>query len=277
MEHGMQVTRRHRVVGAAVGIAALAGGGVAIAANQLNSPQAESQAVVDDAAGRLHVSPSQLSDALVQALSDRVDAAVAAHELTQAQGDALKAQIKAGNVPLAGIPFGFGRFHHGFGPGFGHGPGFDHGPGPGFGPGADLRKAAASYLGLSEAALEQKLESGQSLAQVAAAQNKTTTGLEQSLTAAITADLDAAVKDQRLTAAQEKQILAGLPARLDHEINETHEHGAGPGDGDHHGWGGGPGWGGPSWQAPPTQPAQPPSPSNSNSSSTGSSTSTATA
>ena len=267
----MQVTRRYRVVGAAVGIAALAGGGVAIAASQLNSPQAESQAVVNDAAGRLHVSPSQLSDALVQALSDRVDAAVAAHELTQAQGDALKAQIKAGNVPLTGIPFGFGRFHHGPGPGFGHGPGF----GPGFGPGADLRQVAAAYLGLSEAALEQKLESGQSLAQIATAQGKTTTELEQKLTDAITADLDAAVKDKRLTPAQEQQILAGLPARLDHELNETHDHGAGgPGDGDHHGWGGGPGWGGPSWQAPPTQPVQPQS--QSSSSSTGSSTSTAT-
>src|SRR5438876_6550977 len=120
--------KRKLAVGAVAGLAA-AGGGGAIAATQFDSPSAESQAIVNDAAQQLGVQPSALSDALKKALSDRVDAAVAAGRLTKEQGDALKTRIQSGDYPLFGFPHG----------GFGH-----------FGHFADL-DAAATYLGLTPA------------------------------------------------------------------------------------------------------------------------------
>jgi hypothetical protein len=64
------------------------------------SPKEESQAVIDDAAERLGVEPSELSDALKEALKSRVDAAVDAGRLTEAQGEALKERIDEGQTPL---------------------------------------------------------------------------------------------------------------------------------------------------------------------------------
>src|SRR5712691_4461493 len=122
----------------AAAAAAVVGGGAAIAASQPWSPTAESQAVINDAAKQLGVSPTDLSAALKKALKDRVDIAVQAGRLTKAQGDASKARIDAGEAPLV---FGPGGWGHG---GFGH-----------IGPHGDL-DAAASYLGLTEAELRTK-------------------------------------------------------------------------------------------------------------------------
>ena len=47
-------------------------------ATSLVDPEQESEAVIDDAASQLGVQPSELSDALEQALLKRVDAALAA-------------------------------------------------------------------------------------------------------------------------------------------------------------------------------------------------------
>jgi len=69
------------------------------------------------------------------------------------------------------------------------GPGFHH-RGP-FG-GLD---AAATYLGLTDAQLRTRLESGKSLADVAKAQNKSVDGLVQAIVDAAKKKLDAAVDD----------------------------------------------------------------------------------
>src|ERR1044072_9764030 len=103
--------KRNRMfmLGAAAALLAAAGGGVAIAAS--DSPSEENQAVINDAAKQLGISPSKLSDALKQALGDRVDAAVAAGRITKAEGDALKQRIESGDAPLfAGPHRGFGHF-----------------------------------------------------------------------------------------------------------------------------------------------------------------------
>src|SRR5437763_15807723 len=147
--------RNRKVILGAGAVRAAAGGGGAIAASGSNSPAEESQAVVDDAAKQLGISPSKLSDALKKALGDRIDAAVAAGRLTKAEGDALKQRINSAGFPLFG----------GFRAGFGH-----------FGFFGDL-SAAAEYLGLTEAQLRSQLESGKSLAQVATAQGKSGSGL----------------------------------------------------------------------------------------------------
>jgi hypothetical protein len=186
------------IAGAVAGLA-VAGGGAAVAATQFGSPKAENQAVLNDAAKQLGVQPSALSAALKKALENRVDAAVAAGRLTKAEGDELKQRIESGDVPFFGGP-GFGlRFHH-------------EGP---FG-GLDT---AATYLGLTEAQLRTKLESGKSLADVAKAQGKSVAGLVDALVASATKKLDAAVAAGRLTRSQADSFLSNLKAHITDFVN----------------------------------------------------------
>jgi hypothetical protein len=95
-------SNRMKVAGATAAVAALVGGGAAIAADRL-TPKQESDAVVADAAKQLGVDPAKLNAALKQALENRVDAAVAAGRITKAQGDEMKARIAAGDMPLIGV------------------------------------------------------------------------------------------------------------------------------------------------------------------------------
>jgi hypothetical protein len=192
----MKPTRTHKLVAASVAGLAVAGGGGAIAATQL-TPKQESDAVVSDAAQQLGMSPERLSSALRQALENRVDAAVADGRLTKAQGDALKARIAAGDVPLLGLrggPHGFGHEHYGL-------------------------DGAAAYLGLSEDALRTQLESGKTLAQVAQAQGKTVSGLIDALVAEEKQELADAVTAGRLTQAQADARLTELKARITDKVN----------------------------------------------------------
>ena len=66
-----------KIAGGTAALAAVIGGGAAVAANQL-SPTEESDAIVADAAKQLGVSADKLDAALKQALENRVDAAVEA-------------------------------------------------------------------------------------------------------------------------------------------------------------------------------------------------------
>ena len=188
------INRRMALAGA--GLALVAGGGGAYAATKGSSPdpQQERQAVLDGVAKRLGVTPAALSDAFKASLADRVDAAVAAGRLTKAQGDKLKAAIQAGQVPFFG------------GPGLEHRHGFGH-------VGVEL-SSVATYVGVTEAQLRTELESGKSLAQIATDHGKDVSGLVDVLVKAETAELDQAVKDGRLTQAQESQILGGLKERI---------------------------------------------------------------
>src|SRR5215204_4622130 len=104
--------RKHKVVVSAAAMLAAAGGGAALAASQADTRSEESEAIIDDAAEQLGISPSKLSDALKKAFGDRVDAAVAAGRLTQEEGNALKERIQSNDFPLFG-----GLHHHGLGRG----------------------------------------------------------------------------------------------------------------------------------------------------------------
>jgi len=192
----MQSTKS-KIAGVTAAAAALVGGGAAIAADRL-TPEQESDAVVADAAKQLGVDASKLDAALKKALSNRVDAAVAAGQITEAQGDEMKARIAAGEVPLVGVGGGRGMHVHGH-----------------F---ADL-DAAASYLGITEAELRTSLGEGSTLAEIAKANDKSVDGLEDALVTAAKADLAEAVKDGRLTEAQQAKILADLPDRIDDLVN----------------------------------------------------------
>jgi len=186
---------------AGIGTALIVGGGAAFAARQLDSPQAESKAVIDDAAKQLGVTPSALSNALKQAIRNRIDAAVAGGRLTRAEGDALKQRIDAGAVP-----FLFGRLGH---PHFGA-----------FGLLAD----AASYLGLTGAELRAELDGGRTLADVAKAHEKSASGLVDALVSAETKRLDAAVAAGRLTREREQSIVADLRQRITDFVEGTLPH-----------------------------------------------------
>ena len=191
---------RPKVIAGAVAGLAVAGGGGAYAATQFGSPQQENQAVLNDAAKQLGVEPSALSAALKKALENRVDEAVAAGRLTQAQGDELKQRIESGDVPLFG------------GPGFGF-----HERGALFG-GLD---AAASYLGLTDAQVRSDFRSGKSLADIADAQGKSVDGLVQAIVDAAKTKIAAAVAAGRLTQSQADSILSGLKSHVTDFVNRT--------------------------------------------------------
>ena len=117
--------------------------------------------------------------------------------MTKAQGDKLKQMIESNGFPLlAGPGFGFGFEHH------------MHG-----------LPVAATYLGLTEEQLDQKLESGKTLAQVAKDQGKSVDGLVAALKADLKSKLDGAVSAGRLTKAQEEQILKDADQRISAFVN----------------------------------------------------------
>jgi hypothetical protein len=198
---------RKLVVGIAV-LLVVAGGGAAIAATRALTPQQESQAVLNDAAGQLGVQPEELSDALKQAYANRVDAAVAAGRLTKEQGEELKRRIQSDDFPVLGLgPRGFSP--RGFGPHRRHG-GFGH-----FG----KFEAAASYLGMTKSNLRAALVGGKTLAQVARDRGKSVDGLIQALLDDAERRLDEAVKAGRITEAEKRSMLAGLKPRITHVVN----------------------------------------------------------
>jgi polyhydroxyalkanoate synthesis regulator phasin len=189
----MKANRKLIFAGAA--LLAAAGGGVAIAASDnSDTPAQESKAVVDDAAQQLGVSPSKLSAALKKALSDRIDAAVAAGRITKAEGDAIKQRINSEEFPLLLGPH----------------PGFHH---------LGKLDAAASYIGISEEQLRTELEGGKTLAQVAQAHGKSTAGLIDALVAAAKKHVDEAVAAGRLTQAQADTMLNDLRDRITSMVN----------------------------------------------------------
>lgn len=187
---------RHKfaIAGVALATAAFAGG--AYAATQSGTNQR--QAFLQDVAHRLNVTPQQLTAAMKAAMIDRINEAVANSRITQAQANKLEQRINEGKLPLF---LGGARAHRGRGLVRGE------------------LKAASSYLGLTDKQLIQQLRDGKTLAQVAQTQGKTTTGLEQTLTAALTTRLDKAVARGRITSAQEQQLLSRWQTRLDKRVN----------------------------------------------------------
>jgi hypothetical protein len=110
--------------------------------------------------------------------------------------------------------------------------GANSGQGPGGPPGA---AAIATYLGLTNDQIRTQLASGKTLAQIATAQGKTVSGLEDAIVADAKTHLDAAVTAGKLTADQESTMLARLKSHVDELVNST-----GPPAGGRGGPGGGP-------------------------------------
>ncbi len=197
-----KMKRRLAIGGAVVAAAGLAGGAYAASSSTMNPRQA----FINDVAKRLNVSPAQLNNALKGAYQDQLDQAVKSGKLTQAQANKLGQRLAQRQLAPVG-PWGFR--HRGL---LGHRAG--------------VGQAAAKYLGLTEAQLVTQLRSGKSLADIANAQHKSVSGLEDAVKAQIKARLDKAVSAQRLTSAQEQKILSRLDQRLNTIVNRK---GFGPG------------------------------------------------
>jgi hypothetical protein len=165
---------------------------------------------------------SGLKDAIVADAKTHLDAAVAAGKLTAARAATMLADLTAHVDDIVNRTGPPGR-----GPG---GPG-----GPGHGPFAGA--AITSYLGITAAELRTQVKAGKTLAQVATAQGKTVSGLEDAIVAGAKTRLDAEVAAGKLTAAQAATMLANLTAHVDDMVNRT-----GPPPGGHRGPGG-PGFG----------------------------------
>jgi hypothetical protein len=152
--------------------------------------------------------------ALVTHETAEINARVTAGQLTQAQADT---QIASLNTRFTGFVNGTHVDDHG--PGGPGGPGGPHGS-------SDDLAAAATYLGVSSAALETNLQSGKTLAQVASATSgKTTAGLIAALVTHETAEINARVTAGTETRAQADTQIAGLTARFTADVNDTHAEG----------------------------------------------------
>jgi hypothetical protein len=224
----MKSLNSKRVLVATASLAVALGAGGAIAASKSSTTRGDS--FLARVASHLGISTEKLKDATKAAAIDQVDADLKAGGITKAQADAMKARIEKGEVPLFfGGPHRFGDFGHHGAP---------------FGPHGHL-SAAADYLGLSVPQLLQKLANGQSLADVAKAQDKSVDGLKKAILDGAKKDFDQAVEDGFLTEAQAKEELSELESRLDAIVNGTF-----PGPRQRRGfhWRQGPGEG---WRLPP--------------------------
>ncbi|MCW2984870.1 MAG: hypothetical protein JWR63_2440 [Conexibacter sp.] len=209
--------KRYVLVSAAV-LAAGAGGGAAIAASGGDERQQTESSILADAAKRLNVTPEALRSALGAAEDAQLDQAVKDGKLTQAQADAVKKDRQQDGTVLGGPGVGGPHGGPGFGKGFG-GPG---GPGLRFKTGAGgALDAAASALGLKLDDLRTKLDAGKSIADIAKDQGKSLADVKTAITAGVTKELDQAVADNKLTAAQRTKVLAELADHLDALVTAT--------------------------------------------------------
>jgi flagellin-like hook-associated protein FlgL len=191
--------------------ALLAGGtGAAIAAVTKDDGKKTEQAVLDDAAKRLNVTPEKLRDALAAAQDAQLDQAVKDGRLTQKEADAIKARRKQSGRVLGGGPLGPGGFggpgRHGFGPGFG----------PHHGAAGAIFPDLAKSLGLTKAELRKQMLAGKSIADIAKAQGKSLDDVRAAIKTDAKAQADKAVKNGDITQAQADQLLAHLDEALTH-------------------------------------------------------------
>lgn len=149
-------------------------------------------------AASLNIQRSALDSAIASAGNSTADTAVQQGTLTQAQADALKARVQAGDLDAL---FG-GRGGRG-GPGGMKLPGVHQA----------MFAAAAQALNLTTAELMTQLRNGQTLAQLAQANNTTEQAVTDAALAAAKTQLDQAVAAGTLTQAQADAAYAKLQQR----------------------------------------------------------------
>jgi polyhydroxyalkanoate synthesis regulator phasin len=197
---------RRWLVTTAAGLAAVVGGGAALATTGSSDPNSD---FLGDVAKRLGISQDKLERAIEDASIARIDAAVERGDLTKEQGEELKKHVRSGDGPEI-LP-GFRGPKLGIGPIGPPGRGFFPGPFPGF----DFLQSAADYLGVDAADVRKALGDGKSLAELAKDKGKSVDGLEQALREAIRNDADEAVDHGALTKEQADRIAEKLGSAVD--------------------------------------------------------------
>jgi hypothetical protein len=188
-----------RIAAVAAAGALLAGGtGAAVAAVTRDDGRQAEQAILDDAAKRLDVTPQKLRDALAAARDAELERAVEEGRLTQEQADAIKARHKHSGRVLGG-PLG-GR--HGF-------------HGAGIGARHAFVGGLADALGISRRELREQLRDGKSVADIARAQGKSLDDVRAALKADARRRIDRAVGDGRLTRQQADRLLSRVDRALE--------------------------------------------------------------
>lgn len=153
-------------------------------------------------AAQLGITAERLRTAVTSARNATIDQAVRNGDLPQDRAADLKSRLQ--DAPLN---FGFGGRH---GRGDLDGRMGDRGPRAAFGQAVFV--AVARALGLSEQALRQQLQSGQTVAQLAQARGVSTQTVRNAALTALRTQLTAAVQAGRLTQAQADQLLAQAQA-----------------------------------------------------------------
>jgi lambda repressor-like predicted transcriptional regulator len=192
----------------AAALAVVLGGGAGIAATGSSN---SASSFLGDVSERLGISQDKLEGAIEDATIARVDAAVAAGELTHEEGEALKRDVRSGDAPAVLPSF--------------RGPGPAPGPPGVFGPGhlggMDLLDTAADYLGMDAADVRAALRDGKSFAELAKEKGKSVDELEQALRDAIREDADRAVADGVLTQEQADRFVEKLSGAVDELVDSS--------------------------------------------------------
>lgn len=196
----------------ALTVAGGAGGAAVYAAGPGSTPAAGQSNVATELAKQLNVSPEQFLAAEKAVVVQRIDARVAAGQMTAAQAQQAKDRINA--ATQIGLSFERGGKRHERGGAFGTVR-------------KDTVQAVATKLGITPQALETELRSGKSLAEVAQARNVSRDELKATMRAALKTDLDQAVAAGKLTQARADAILAKFDQYVDRLIDRQGGRGKG--------------------------------------------------
>lgn len=174
------------------------GGTVAAESGSSTTGEGLRESFLSRLAGNLGISRDTLDQAITTAGNETVDDAVSNGDLTQQQGDALKQRVTDGTA------FAFGKGHGRSGRAmFGHGDGM---------------ATIASTLGITTDELHAELQAGATMEEVITGHGSTVETVVDALVAEAKVDLDQAVADGKLTQAQADEMLANLPERMTHMI-----------------------------------------------------------
>jgi hypothetical protein len=190
------------------GALVVGGTGAAIAAVTKDDGKKAEQAILDDAAKRLEVTPEKLRAALAAAQDAQIDQAVKDGNLTQKQADAIKAARKQSGRVLG--PLGGPGLRGELGKRFGPGPGVH-----GFALGHGLLDDVADAFGTTPAKLFAQLRDGKSLADVAKANGKSLAEVRSTLKTTMKTRLDKAVAAGDLTRKQADAMLSQVDEVFD--------------------------------------------------------------
>jgi outer membrane murein-binding lipoprotein Lpp len=191
----------HKTVALVLAGGVLLSGGMALAGGAFDRSTA-SRDIISSAAEDLGVKPDELREALRSAALEQVKAALRAGDISQGHALALQRLIEAGRHPFPGAFLGLPR------------------PSGFAGPFGEVFGTAADYLDISESELRARLRNGSTLAEIAAAREKSVDGLVDALVEEHRAGLQQAVDEGRLSAAERDEVLDCIRGRMSRLVRD---------------------------------------------------------